>query len=45
MTNSMDLPENHFAVSGAFWVTIMIYFIYFTDLYIQMDVFTKQQSF
>ena len=38
-TNSIrmqDLPENHFAVSGASWVNIIIYFIYWSFGYIIM---------
>ena len=31
-TRMQDLPENHFAVSGASWVNIMIYFYLFIYL-------------
>ena len=27
-----DLPENHFAVSGASWVNIMIYLVVFNEI-------------
>ena len=33
-----DLPENHFAVSGASWVNIMIYLVVFNEI----DPFTLQ---
>ena len=36
-----DLPENHFTVSGASWVNIMIYFI----LFIYIDLIDVNVAF